>query len=143
MEEDDYGQGDLFYAARDAQYKAMRWLLTEAGASISEVGSNTYYTVWSELNMHGSDYELSALLKVMVMLEDAPANFITRLMPHHAELCERNRQLRAQLPSYLEQQRASVMAHCPLPLVLQSVVAEYAATTPEDMWTDGLRMQAP
>jgi hypothetical protein len=30
-----------------------------------------------------------------------------------------------------------------LPAVLRSVVAAYAATTPEDMWADGMRMQVP
>jgi hypothetical protein len=86
------------------------------------------------------------LLKVMVMLDDAPQFFLsllTLLTPHHAELYTRGRQHRAQLPSYLEQQLAIIIEHCPVPTVLQSLVAEYAATTPEDMWTDGLRIQAP
>jgi hypothetical protein len=79
----------------------------------------------------------------MVMLEDAPADFIGKLSPQHADICERGRHFRAQLPSYLEQQRATAVAHCPLPDVLRSVVAAYAVTTPEDMWTEGLRTQAP
>jgi hypothetical protein len=87
--------------------------------------------------------ELSSLLKVMVMLDDAPAAFVATLSPHHAKLCARGCQLRAQLPSYLEQQRVAVVAHCPLPGVLQSLVAAYAVVTPEDMWADGLRVQAP
>ena len=74
----------------------------------------------------------------MVMCDDAPNFFIARLSPQHAELATRGRQLRAQLPEYLDQQRASVFAHCPLPAVLQPLVAAYAATTPEDMWKDGL-----
>jgi hypothetical protein len=49
--------------------------------------------------------------------------------------------LQAKLPSYLEQQRATIVANCPLPAVLQSLVIDYAAPTPEDMWTDGLRIQ--
>jgi translation elongation factor EF-4 len=89
------------------------------------------------------DAELSSLLKVMVMLEDAPVDFFAILSPHDAKICTRGRQLRAQLPSYLVQQRAAVVAHCNLPAVLQSLVAAYAATTPEDMWADGLRVQAP
>jgi hypothetical protein len=40
----------------------------------------------------------------------------------------------------MEQQQAAVVAHCPLPAVLQSVVTAYGVTTPEDMWADGLRM---
>jgi hypothetical protein len=83
------------------------------------------------------------LLKVMVMLEDAPAYFIDELSPQHAEICSRGRQLRAQLSSYLEQQRAAVIVHCILPSVLQSLVTVYAATTPDDVWADGLRVQAP
>jgi hypothetical protein len=66
--------------------------------------------------------EVSSLLKVMVMLEDAPADSTAKLSPQHAELCKRGQQLRAQLPSYLEQQRAVVVSHCPLPAVLRSLV---------------------
>jgi hypothetical protein len=69
------------------------------------------------------------LLKVIIMLEDAPAEFIEHLTPLHAELCRRGRLLRAALPSYLQQQRVSLVAHCPLPAVLQSLVIAYAVTT--------------
>jgi hypothetical protein len=79
----------------------------------------------------------------MVMLEDTPADFVDDALPQHADICTRGRKLRAQLPSFLEQQRAAVVAHCSLPDVLQSLVAAYAVTTPEDMWADGLRVQAP
>jgi hypothetical protein len=84
--------------------------------------------------------EFSLLLKLMVMIGDAPQYFITVLTPLHAEICARVRKLRAQLPSYLKQQRASVVSHCPMPTVLQNIVAGYAATTVADMWTDGLRV---
>jgi hypothetical protein len=86
--------------------------------------------------------QFSMLLKVMVMLDDAPELFISSLTSQDAELCARGRLLRAQLPPYLEQQRGSVISHCPLPTVLQNLVAIYAATTPEDMWGDGLRVRA-
>jgi hypothetical protein len=113
--------------------------LEEQGALLSE-SDNYGDTVWRILNLRGDEgAELSSLLKVMVMLEDAPA-FIAKLSLQHAFICMQGRQFRAQLPSYLEQQRAAVVAHCPLPAVLQSLVAEYAVTTPEDMWADGLRM---
>jgi hypothetical protein len=74
----------------------------------------------------------------MVMLDDAPATFTTWLSPQHAEFCTRGKELRAQLLVYLKQQRAKIVAHCPLPTVLQTLVIAYAASTPEDMWTDGL-----
>jgi hypothetical protein len=124
----------------------MQYLLEKQGALVTE----RYHlgrTVWDELRNHcrreGSAAELSSLLKVMVMLGDAPANFITGLTQHHAEICKRGRQLRAQLPSHLERQRATVVAHCPLPDVLRSLVAAYGVTTPEDMWADKLCVQAP
>jgi hypothetical protein len=83
-----------------------------------------------------------SLLKVMVMLGDAPADFIAKLTPPHAELCTRGRKLRAQLPSHLNHQQALITTYCPLPAVLQSLVVAYALTTPEDMWADGLRISA-
>lgn len=84
-----------------------------------------------------------SLLKIFVMLEDAPADFMTKILSQHAEICSRGRQLRALLPSYQEQQWATVIENCFLPAVLQSLIAAYAITTQEDMWENGLRVQAP
>jgi hypothetical protein len=139
------GVSALLQAAYLGNFTAMQYLLEDLGASMSE--SDVYgVTVWSALSNNYPDpreAELSSLLKVMVILDDAPAHFIAKLSPQHAELCTRGRHLRALLPSYLEQQRAAVIAHCPLLAVLQSLVAKYAVTTPEDMWADGLRVHAP
>ena len=49
------------------------------------------------------------------------------------------RQLRARLPSYLEQQQALVLEHCPLPAVLQPLVAAYADPSRDDIWATRLR----
>jgi hypothetical protein len=149
-ERSEDGVSALLQAAYNGKFTAMQYLLEEQGASMSE--SDVYgVTVWSALLNSDSDYpdsdpreaELSSLLKVMVILDDAPTDFIAELSPQHAKLCTRGRQLRALLPSYLEQQLAAVIVHCPLLAVLQSLVAEYAATTTGDMWADGLRVQAP
>jgi hypothetical protein len=136
------GWGVLLCAAVNDNFLAMKWLLEEGGASISKVGFGNR-TVWENLEGHihnANAAELSSLLKVMVILQDAPDFFVAELSPLHAELCAQGKQLRAQLPSYLKLQRTSVMAHCHLPAVLQSLVAEYAATTAEDVWKNGLRV---
>jgi hypothetical protein len=116
----------------------MQWLLEEKVCKIQSE------TVWIRLslNMFLGPADSYPLLKVMVILEDAPHSFLARLSPQHADICTRGRQFWAQVPFYLEQQRAAVVAHCPLPAVLQSLVAAYAATTAEDMWANGLRVQA-
>jgi ankyrin repeat protein len=44
-ERDEDGWGVLEFAAANAQYTTMRWLLTEAGASISEKENDTNCTV--------------------------------------------------------------------------------------------------
>jgi hypothetical protein len=121
------GWGVVLHAIMGEQVAALSWLLTEGEASIDDVGEY----LWTSLPSENADAaELSSLLKVLVMLEDAPVHFISRCSPQHAELCERGRQFRAQLPSYRVQQQESVMTICPLPTVLQSIVAGYAATTP-------------
>jgi hypothetical protein len=119
----------------------MRWLLAEGGASITEA-DNEGNTVWShrEWRIQGFDDALTSLLKVMVMLGDAPHDFQRRLSPHHALIVTRGRQLRARLPEYLEKQGALLAAHFPLPTVLKLLVSAYAVPTIEDMWTDGLRI---
>jgi hypothetical protein len=135
------GASALLLAASSARFRAVQYLL-EQGALMTEKDSRGR-TIWNELSSvyrDGNTAEMSSLLKVMVMLDDAPANFAARISPQHAELWTRGRLLRAQLPFYLEQQRAVVVTHCSLPTVLRSVVAAYAATTPEDMWADGLRL---
>lgn len=72
--------GVLHYAAANAQHTAMRWLLLEAGASIGKVEHEAHSSVWNYLvfrgqNSYDGDLQLSAVLKVMVMLEDAPCQF--------------------------------------------------------------------
>jgi hypothetical protein len=151
-EKTNSGTTALIIAASLGRFPAVQYLLEGQGALITEIDSrgNTVWKglsriigrmVWKEISSIG----LAALLEVMVMLEDAPNAFIviSNLPPQYADICTRGRQLRAQLPSYLEQQRAAVVAHCPLPAVLGSLIAEYGTTTPEDMWADGLRVQAP
>jgi hypothetical protein len=128
------GENALMAAATGCgqHFATMQYLLEEGGASMSR-------KVWEVLGdrCYGrNDALLNSLLKVMVMLDDAPADFIGELLPHHAKLCKQDRQLRARLPSYLEQQRAAVVTHSPLPAVLQSLVNE-------DMWAYGLRVRAP
>jgi hypothetical protein len=90
---------------------------------------------------HPGDEELSCLLQAMVMLEDAPDNFIGELLPHHTALCVRGRHLRAQLPWHQERQAGKVAAHCPLIAVLQSLVAAYAVTQSDEMWITELGLQ--
>jgi hypothetical protein len=76
---------------------------------------------------------LPALLKIMVMLDDAPDYFTEELLPQHGGLCPRDEQLWAQLPVYLEQKKAGIAAHCRLHTLLQALVIAYAATAPGDM----------
>jgi hypothetical protein len=141
------GYSALLLAAPGGHFSTMQWLLEEQGASIIKI-DHFGRTVWDGLYLYCKykncvAAELSSLLKVMVMLDDAPAAFVAKLSPQHADICTRGRQLRAHLPSYLGQQRATVVAHCPLPSALVPLVIEYAATTREDMWAYRLRVQAP
>jgi hypothetical protein len=141
-ERNDLGSSALSLAAADGILPLVQYFVDEAGTSINEVTSDGR-TLWSLLELTDADHgALASLLKIMVMLEDAPPTFVAKLFPAHAEIITRGRYFRAQLPSYLEQQRASVFEHCPLPPVLLPIVAEYVATAPEDMWTHGLRVEA-
>jgi hypothetical protein len=106
-------------------YPAMQYLLEEQEASISE-SDNNGDTVWNIIILRNNldeSADLSSLLKVMVMLEDAPADFIANpgLSLQQAEICTRGRQLRAQLPSYLEQQQAAFVTYA-LPLACRATI---------------------
>jgi ankyrin repeat protein len=143
------GMKPMDIAALQGHLGVVHWLLAEGGANVDEHDSEGN-TLWQNLMAtrydgttkleDADDAELTLLLQTMVLLTEVPPEFITKLSPQHTEVCTRGRQLRTQLPAYLEQQRASIVAHCPLPEVLQPLVAEYAAPTPKDMWTDGLRV---
>jgi hypothetical protein len=116
-----HGARALSLAARNDRWLTVQWLLEEHGPSMTE-SDETGTTAWSFLPRSGGRMnvaDLSSLLKVTVMLEDVPPFVIAKLSPQHADICTRGRQLRAQLPSYLEQQRAAVVTHCPLPGVLR------------------------
>jgi ankyrin repeat protein len=117
--EKDYdGWSALHYAAHNGRMSLLQYFFQEAGASISAAVDDCR-SVWDMLVLEDADpMELASLLKLMVMLGDAPPAFVAKLSPAHAEITTRGRNYRAQLPSYLEQQRASVIEHCPLPPVL-------------------------
>jgi hypothetical protein len=46
---------------------------------------------------------LVSLLKILVMLDDAPPAFVAESSPANAEMTTRGRYFRVQLPSYLEE----------------------------------------
>jgi hypothetical protein len=120
-----------------------QWLLEEGGADIADAGHDGQ-TVWSLLEpAEADDDELASLLKVMLLLSDAPDDFFLKLESQHVPLILRGQNFRVQLPAYLEQQWAEVINHCTLPAALRPIVAAYAATTPQDMWLYGLQVQAP
>ena len=146
---DQYGRTALLMAADSGENPmalyTVQWLLTEGGSSITEADRHGM-TVWHKLeyNMrHLEDAPLSSLLKVMVLLGDAPSMFARCLKPPHAQLFAQGQQLRTLLPAYLEQQRALLVAHFSLPAVLQPLVVAYAVPTHEDLWTDFVQWLQP
>jgi hypothetical protein len=146
VEKDDTGCSAVHYAAMKGNLSLVQYFYQEAGASISDVtvDGETVWDLLRLLDLHDVEpVALASLLKVMLMLGYTPPAFAAKLSPAHAELATRGRHFRVQLLLYLEQQRASVFENCPLPPVLLPIVAGYAATTSDDMWTDGLRVQAP
>ena len=122
----------------------MMQILIESGAKVAETESRGR-TAWVPLANYvwqsGAEIaKFTSLLKVMVILDYAPDAFIAKLKPRHVRIATRGRQLRMLLPLYVEQQRTSIVAHCPLPNVLQHLVVSYAtpsrsvAYATVDMW---------
>jgi ankyrin repeat protein len=84
-EKDIHGASALSLAALNGSFPAMQDLLEEQGASMSE-GTDDGGTVWDNLSSGtwwapNSSAELLSLLKVIALLEDAPAklSFIKKL----------------------------------------------------------------
>jgi hypothetical protein len=132
------GRTVFLFALEFAHCSLVQWLLEEGGANITDtaVMNGKHKSVWDLYNFNELGYGLKSLVKVMVLLDDASNDFIAKLSPQNADVVTQGRQIRALRPSYLEQQHALIDTHCPLPTVLQSIVATYAEPTSEDMWTD-------
>ena len=71
------------------------------------------------------------------LISPVTLNTSLKFPPFTARIIAKGRKLRDQLPSYVVQQRAQLVAHCPLPTVLMPLIAAYATPTHEDMWTEG------
>jgi hypothetical protein len=124
-------------STQGGHFNTVRFWLARAGTSIT-------HEVWTLLERHlqpkrpDLQKKLASLLKVIMLLDIAPPNFIAKLMPQHVDLAARGQQLCMRLPGYLEQQRTFLATHWPLPIVLHPLVAAYAQPTHDDMWTNGL-----
>jgi hypothetical protein len=59
--------------------------------------------MWEYLRVANVSVHLTSLLKVMVLLDDAPVDFVSKLIPPHAEITSWGRQIRALRLSYPEQ----------------------------------------
>jgi hypothetical protein len=159
------GMNALLLSIVGGHLSAAEYLCCKWGASPATSRTSVGGTVWTELQPHclptsvqvcepneveptwrvvatAPNPEVVSLLKVLVMYEDPPSLLLAQYVPHYAELCARGSIMRTQLPSYLEQQRAVLAAHCPMVAVVQDIVRGYAVTTTEDMWAYGLRVQA-
>jgi hypothetical protein len=140
---DDNGETILFASMFFAQtFRVTTWLLEEGVSSISQCtlwGKSVWDTA-VQYDLHKCGEFFVKLLKVMVMLEDAPSEFLKESMLSYRQrqVCRLGPRFRKELPLYLAKQKVSIIDHCPLPVVLGSIVATYAAITPDDMWSDGL-----
>jgi hypothetical protein len=143
-ETDREGRNVLLSAALAGQHHVVRWLLTYAGASITQ-RSMMGEDLWMLLHVDNpapllaDTAELRALLRIMPLLGDVPARFKAKLSSAHAKIVEDSQLFRGRIPAYFEQQRTSIVKHCPLPTVLQSIVADFAEPTREDTCERRLR----
>jgi hypothetical protein len=99
--------------------------------------------LWSTVNLlfdHNliEAAKLSSVLKVLTLIGDAPTELTGNFSGQHNEIIDEGRFLRAQLPAYLEQRHAMLASTCPLPTVLQHLVAAYAKPTRQDVWESRL-----
>jgi hypothetical protein len=138
------GSTALTLAANRGRRALVQWLLEEGGANITDgTFCGESESVWDKLSKNivgivdGQELAaLTSLLKVMVLLGNAPPDFIDMLVPHNAAIAILGRKICEVRPAYLGQQHALIQTTCPLPAFLKSIVTTYAEPTPEDMWTD-------
>jgi hypothetical protein len=148
------GKSALLLAALTGRASKCQWLKEHGGADNSDANANGK-TVWGMLtrylvipdtntvttNSHCYDaVEMTALLRVMVLKGDPPAELVAQLKPEHAQVMEEGVRLKAALPAYLVRRRALLDAHCPLIAPLLALVRDYdpGPTTTEELWAAGL-----
>jgi hypothetical protein len=150
------GDTALFLAAFYGRLATCQYLVEHGGADIADkeiiIGqsvlkiidtNNAGNTIWDMLSgkiRNGNAAEVTALLRVIVLKTDIPANIAARLSPEHAQVVEEGARLKAALPAYLAQRRALLDAHCPLIPPLLALVRGYdpEPTTTEELWATGL-----
>jgi hypothetical protein len=143
---DDFGDTILSTSMFFAQtFRVTIWLVEEGVSSNTQCRGKTVWDVALQHDLRECGVYFVKLLKVMVMLEDAPSRFLKEsiLSYRQREVCRLGPRFRKELPSYLAKQKTNIVDHCPLPAVLGAIVAAYAANTPEDMWSDGLQVHTP
>ena len=114
-------------------------MLVEGGAAITE-SNNDGQVIWTRLYTNYMEpAALRSFLRVAVLLESPPADFIAGLTREHRLLITEGERIRLAVPQYLERRRAVVEAHCPLevpPLV--ELVLRLSEPDAEDIWAIGL-----
>jgi hypothetical protein len=120
--------------------------ILEHGADIS-LRNNRGDTIWDILLLELDNVDLTrptawtavaartALLRVMVLQETPPDNFLRKLEREHANIAHEGALIRVLLPEYLARRRALLDHNCPLIAPLQALVCAYEKpTTPEEVW---------
>jgi hypothetical protein len=92
LEKNAYGYSALHYAALRGKFSPLQCFLQETGASIT-YATDTGDTVWDlhDVHMDADPVAIASLLKVMVMLDDAPLAFVFQLSTKLAEITTRGR----------------------------------------------------
>jgi hypothetical protein len=142
------GNSALLHAAVYGNIATCQWLLEHGGADIADAHvygtANGEKLFWDHIPSFtlsvNNAAEVTALLRVMVLKGDPPANVVSQLRPEHVRVVEEGARLRAALPANLEQRRALLDAHCPLIPPLLALVRDYdpKPTTTEELWSTGL-----
>jgi hypothetical protein len=137
----------FFEAVQANDIKTMQRMLADGSAHITDLPclEQTVWRLCSQRSWHYEAAVLSSLLKVITVLGDVPSDswFKDKFRASDIRIITEGQKLRARLPSFLEQQRARLVAHCPLPAVLQKLVVDYALPTCDDIWEGKLRVRAP
>jgi hypothetical protein len=140
-EADDRGNNVLFCALNQGHPRLAAWLLTEGRASL-EYKNLDDDSAW-DLLLHEEvkdEAEFSRLLRVMLLMGDAPAHFADTLSPALQALVLEGGRLRAWLPAYLVRRQALLDMHCPalLPPLRALVHGYMELTTTDELWATSL-----
>jgi ankyrin repeat protein len=135
------GSAAVMYAAEHSWYGVVEWLLLYGGASFKgNDGGEAGMELWTWLQLDLAEFKMAekvtAVLRVLSVLGEVPVACRSRMTRAQLEIVKRGREIAERLPEWEASLREALQAHCPVPSVIVTLIADYAEPVGGDLWVE-------